>query len=56
MGRTRMGHMDGRTDGQGDDYMLHRTFSGSIINQIDYSRGSGVICVKLADFLIMCYL
>ena len=30
MGRTRMGRTDGRTDGQGGDYMLPRNFSGSI--------------------------
>jgi len=30
MGRTQMGRTDGRTDGQGDDYMLPRNFSGSI--------------------------
>ena len=30
MGRTQMGRTYGRTDGQGDDYMLPRNFSGSI--------------------------
>jgi len=30
MGRTRMARTDGRTDGQGGDYMLPRNFSGSI--------------------------
>jgi len=42
MGRTRMGRTDGRTDGltdgrtdgRGDDYMLPRIFSGSIIKVI----------------------
>jgi len=34
MGRTRMGQTDGRTDGQGGDYMLPRNFSGSIINTL----------------------
>jgi len=33
MGRTRVGRMDGRTDGQGGDYMLPRNFSRSIINK-----------------------
>jgi len=30
MGRTRMGRTEGRTDGQGGDYMLPRNLSGSI--------------------------
>ena len=29
MGRTRMGRTDGRTDGQGDDYMLPEIFRGA---------------------------
>jgi len=30
MGWTRMGRTDGRTDGQGGNYMLPRNFSGNI--------------------------
>ena len=41
MGRTQMGRTDGRTDGQGDDYMLPRNFFGEHKNLILRTKEGG---------------